>query len=1259
MALSIGRGTLLGMGYITMTADTAAAEESLGGFGKVAAGAAVGVLALGAAAATTVVMANTFNNVMKTIQTQAGGSAKDVKTLTTAVLGMKDVQQGPDQLAEALYHLKSVGLDNTQAMVDLKQASDLAAVGGSNLEATTNALAGAWRSGIAGAQTFAMAAGTVNAIIGAGNMKMTDFVSAIGTGILPAAKTFGVSLSQIGASLALMTDEGVPATDAATRLKMSLSLLAAPSSVASKQLATIGLTGLQLANEMRSPAGLVGTIGLLKTALDKSGLSLSQQAILLSKAFGGGRSSSAILTMVNNYSTLQKKLVQIQSTSGNLAAAEAAQQATMSAQIKIFESNVQSAAISIGEKLIPVTTQFFSFVNESGLPLLARFTSDLSNLIPVSQLEQDTHVAEGFLNGFIGSLTQTKAKAAALVDPNTLFGTFSSNLAPKAPTNTDLSSAKAPVGLPLAGGLSGMPLTSTSIADQLGKSFGSQTQKILLDFATAAQDVGTAFTNLSVAATPVLLYLGGTGFQAIESIAGILANTLGPALVHLSQFIDTNKGAIDNFVELALIPLEVRLTALAVIKPIMAITSLAVSIVKFPFQQSALIWSGIQGGVAAVQGVMDTMYLRWLIISDSLSSGATKLRGTVSAAWTYLAGVVGGVGDSMFVLRGKLIAIAVWDGITTAVTNLGNTMLVLRGRLIGMAVWDGISTAVFNLGNSMVVLRGRLIAVSVWDGITTAVTNLADGTALAAVKTYLFDDSLLVLRGRLITMAVWDGIAGAVTAVADGTALAAVKTYLFNDSLLVLRVRLIGIAIWEGLAGAMTALADGTALAAAKTLVLAGAQGVATIATGALSIAQGALDVVLDANPIGLVVIALVALGVGFYEAWEHSQTFRSIVEDTFSGIETAAKFMWSKVLEPYFNFIIDLWLEVAEVIVKGAADAFGWVPGLGGKLKTAAAAINSFKNDVNASMGGIRNKTFTASVDFAAAANTGKKGLPGLAGGGPVRGPGTATSDSVVMLGSNGEHMWTAAEVQSAGGHGAVANMRGAAVAGTLPAFAAGGPVGGFDVRVARPTATQISAAVLSAVSQLAQTSASSLYAAMTTNSGGFSGTAVGPIQQFAQSLLAGHGWGSNQMGPLIKLWNQESGWNPNAVNASSGAYGIPQALGHGHPYALGDYKAQVAWGEDYIAQRYGSPAAAWSHEVADNWYDKGGWLMPGTTVAHNGTGKPERVVGPGESAGGGDTYNFHFHGPIGSQQELENWMISALQAAKQKGRLRSLTGP
>ena len=73
-----------------------------------------------------------------------------------------------------------------------------------------------------------------------------------------------------------------------------------------------------------------------------------------------------------------------------------------------------------------------------------------------------------------------------------------------------------------------------------------------------------------------------------------------------------------------------------------------------------------------------------------------------------------------------------------------------------------------------------------------------------------------------------------------------------------------------------------------------------------------------------------------------------------------------------------------------------------------------------------------------------------------------------------------------------------------------------------------------------------------------------------------------------LVRLWDRESGWDPGAVNPDSGAFGIPQALPsvHGHPYALGDWRAQIRWGHRYITRRYGDPCTAWAHEQAAGWY-------------------------------------------------------------------------
>jgi TP901 family phage tail tape measure protein len=66
-------------------------------------------------------------------------------------------------------------------------------------------------------------------------------------------------------------------------------------------------------------------------------------------------------------------------------------------------------------------------------------------------------------------------------------------------------------------------------------------------------------------------------------------------------------------------------------------------------------------------------------------------------------------------------------------------------------------------------------------------------------------------------------------------------------------------------------------------------------------------------------------------------------------------------------------------------------------------------------------------------------------AGGGPIFGPGTETSDSIPSLLSTNEHVWSAAEVKGAGGHLAVAELRALARSGTLHAvqtmrFADGG---------------------------------------------------------------------------------------------------------------------------------------------------------------------------------------------------------------------------
>jgi Transglycosylase SLT domain len=96
---------------------------------------------------------------------------------------------------------------------------------------------------------------------------------------------------------------------------------------------------------------------------------------------------------------------------------------------------------------------------------------------------------------------------------------------------------------------------------------------------------------------------------------------------------------------------------------------------------------------------------------------------------------------------------------------------------------------------------------------------------------------------------------------------------------------------------------------------------------------------------------------------------------------------------------------------------------------------------------------------------------------------------------------------------------------------------------------------------------------------------------QAYARILVSENGWGSGQFQCLVSLWNRESQWNYRAVNASSNAYGIAQALPGSKMNSVGaDWRTnpvtQIKWGLQYIESRYGTPCGAWAHSQATGWY-------------------------------------------------------------------------
>lgn len=90
---------------------------------------------------------------------------------------------------------------------------------------------------------------------------------------------------------------------------------------------------------------------------------------------------------------------------------------------------------------------------------------------------------------------------------------------------------------------------------------------------------------------------------------------------------------------------------------------------------------------------------------------------------------------------------------------------------------------------------------------------------------------------------------------------------------------------------------------------------------------------------------------------------------------------------------------------------------------------------------------------------------------------------------------------------------------------------------------------------------------------------------------MLSEYEWGETEFTCLDKIFTQESNWQWDATNPSSGAYGIPQSLPATKMATAGDdWKTnpatQIKWGLKYIKDRYTTPCDAWDFKAVHGWY-------------------------------------------------------------------------
>ena len=124
--------------------------------------------------------------------------------------------------------------------------------------------------------------------------------------------------------------------------------------------------------------------------------------------------------------------------------------------------------------------------------------------------------------------------------------------------------------------------------------------------------------------------------------------------------------------------------------------------------------------------------------------------------------------------------------------------------------------------------------------------------------------------------------------------------------------------------------------------ILVGIVGAVVLATKAWKEVQAALDVVLDANPISLIVLAIGALIAAIVVAWNHSKTFRDIVVDVMKAVVEAVGWVIGALGD-----LVTAFIKIESGPLKLFLGALSHLPFVGGGAKAALKMINEGTQDV------------------------------------------------------------------------------------------------------------------------------------------------------------------------------------------------------------------------------------------------------------------------------------------------------------------------
>lgn len=303
--------------------------------------------------------AGDFESSMNVLQSVSGATAGDMQAMTEQALRLgAETSFSAGEAADAMLELGKAGLGTKDIMGAMPGVLSLAAAGGLGVGEAAGIAANALN-------TFGLdateAANVSNMLAAAANASSAD-VTDLAMGFKMAGSIFASnnqSMSDLTASMSLLSNAGIAGSDAGTSLKTMLMRLAAPTDQAAAVMASLGLNVYNADGSMRSFEHIVGNL----SAVTKD-LTDSERNMALSTIFGADAIRAAtILTDAG-----AAGFADMEAAVTKAGAAEKA----AGARMKGLNGAMDYLQGSIDSVLITVGTPFLQFLGDA-----ARYVADM------------------------------------------------------------------------------------------------------------------------------------------------------------------------------------------------------------------------------------------------------------------------------------------------------------------------------------------------------------------------------------------------------------------------------------------------------------------------------------------------------------------------------------------------------------------------------------------------------------------------------------------------------------------------------------------------------------------------------------------------------------------------------------------------------------------------------------------------------------------------------------------------------------------